>query len=212
MTDRRAEHLANGPVVAHVRRWLQILDDPNGHYGDVKILSTLYGRVGGEERELTVDHIRTLLAEHDAYRSEARPQRREDPDDGMLPDTFLTFVEACITGDEHSIEDPDLRPSVISHGAYDSGWDVFAIWDECQAKRKILANYRSAVRQLEAARGLAELDARYPDTPPERDERPSDDYLHGRLAGAHHALMAIAQAYRGRPGYRRALEGGEPAP
>lgn len=199
----REFHLAGGREVAAVRNFLQ------RHDGLVEANEILAVAEGGT---LTAHALRTLLAEHGAYRSEARTRRPEDPNDGTLPDTFLDFVEACITGDEHSIKDPDLRPSVISHGAYDSGWDVFAIWDECQAKRKILANYRSAVRQLDAARALAELDARYPDTPPERDKRPSDAYLHGRLAGAHHALMAIAQIYRGRPGYRRALEGKEPAP
>ena len=205
-----SDHVTNGRTVAQIRRWLEIRDHPDHGYKGVETLSCLITDDG--EHDLTVTQLRTLLAEHDTYREEARTARTEPAIPGDLPETFLTFIENCITGDERTIKDPDLRPAVLTHAAYNSGWDIYTIWDECQAKRKILANYRTAQSHIQAAQALADLDAQYPTTPPERDERPSDAHLQGRLTGAYHALMAIARLYQDRPGYRQAREGKEPTP
>lgn len=59
----REDHIANGPMVATVRYFLEKWEgysDPN------EVLAT------ANSAALTLHALRTLLAEHDAYRSEAR--------------------------------------------------------------------------------------------------------------------------------------------
>lgn len=62
---RRERHIANGPLVASVRNFLQRYEVG----GDSELLDGLIAVTDGGT--LTVNALRTLLAEHDAYRSEA---------------------------------------------------------------------------------------------------------------------------------------------
>lgn len=92
-----ADHHANGPIVASVRRWLAYQDDHNGYGGEEyhdEELSCLTDS-DGADIPLTTRQIRILLAEHDAYRNEARQLRENQTTATTAAATDPGKLDAC---------------------------------------------------------------------------------------------------------------------
>jgi hypothetical protein len=107
----RADHIANGPEVATVRRFL------DRHEKAVKADEIIAVTDGGT---LTARALRTFLAEHDAYRSEASAARAEPPAGaGRAP------------GGNPPAWAYDLLIAVLNyeevHGSHRDGWTCFGI-------------------------------------------------------------------------------------
>jgi hypothetical protein len=138
-----------------------------------------------------------------------RPEEANLPEDPaeiagipVLPDALLDFIELCITGSEHSIRSHEPVGAFISRAAYDAGVDLFAVWDDCTSKRKILANYRGAKSRAKAWEALHAEDP---------EDAGNLDEIRGHLTGAHHALVAVAWTFRDRYGFGRAMRGAKAA-
>lgn len=108
----RHDHLVNGREVAAVRNFLEQYDEQE------KVNEILAVADGGT---LTARALRTLLAEHDAYRSEARgPANVEADTPERAPRTPDKAVPAWAY---------DLLIAVLNyedvHGSHDDGWMCF---------------------------------------------------------------------------------------